>query len=331
MDKYSHRELKFLIDKYPFFEVAHLLLLKNLNDSKSIRFKEELKNSSLHISNRRQLFLLLNDRLSLRKFQNEKADDLLSEDLSISDIESSKIDELESVESVSKSSIKDEMEEQFADTTDAKGDDIFELSETAEIEETLVQSDFVLNSDIEILELSENENSKDDLEDQKIEEISKEDLLISATEVYHIGYGGNLYTLADDDQQEEISKDKNHSFTDWIEVVNKDEDLKQKQEEDSPVKRKKTTKSKDLIDNFIQNEPNIQRNVKVADKQEDISLDSIRDNDGFMSETLASIYVKQRLFDKAVAVYEKLVLKYPEKNAYFASQIEKIEKLKNSK
>jgi|GEM_PF-421190 len=331
MDKYSHRELKFLIDKYPFFEVAHLLLLKNLNDSKSIRFKEELKNSSLHISNRRQLFLLLNDRLSLRKFQNEKADDLLSEDLSISDIESSKIDELESVESVSKSSIKDEMEEQFADTTDAKGDDIFELSETAEIEETLVQSDFVLNSDIEILELSENENSKDDLENQKAEEISKEDLLISATEVYHIGYGGNLYTLADDDQQEEISKDKNHSFTDWIEVVNKDEDLKQKQEEDSPVKRKKTTKSKDLIDNFIQNEPNIQRNVKVADKQEDISLDSIRDNDGFMSETLASIYVKQRLFDKAVAVYEKLVLKYPEKNAYFASQIEKIEKLKNSK
>jgi len=149
--------------------------------------------------------------------------------------------------------------------------------------------------------------------------------------VYHIGYGGNLYTLADDDQQEEISKDKNHSFTDWIEVVNKDEDIKQKQEEDSPVKRKKTTKSKDLIDNFIQNEPNIQRNVKVADKQEDISLDSIRDNDGFMSETLASIYVKQRLFDKAVAVYEKLVLKYPEKNAYFASQIEKIEKLKNSK
>jgi len=331
MDKFSHRELKFLIDKYPFFEVAHLLLLKNLNDSKSIRFKEELKNSSLHISNRRQLFLLLNDRLSLRKFQNEKADDLLSEDLSISDIESSKIDELESVESVSKSSIKDEMEEQFADTTDAKGDDIFELSETAEIEETLVQSDFVLNSDIEILELSENENSKDDLENQKAEEISKEDLLISATEVYHIGYGGNLYTLADDDQQEEISKDKNHSFTDWIEVVNKDEDLKQKQEEDSPVKRKKTTKSKDLIDNFIQNEPNIQRNVKVADKQEDISLDSIRDNDGFMSETLASIYVKQRLFDKAVAVYEKLVLKYPEKNAYFASQIEKIEKLKNSK
>jgi len=331
MDKYSHRELKFLIDKYPFFEVAHLLLLKNLNDSKSIRFKEELKNSSLHISDRRQLFLLLNDRLKLRKFENNKEVDLQSEDQSISDIELLKTDELENVELVSNSILEEETESTKAEKTDSKSEDIFELSETVEIEETIVQGDFAPDSDSEILELSDHENSKKEIEEQKTEELTKEDLLISATEVYHIGYGGNLYTLSDDDQQDEKSKDKNHSFTDWIEVVNKDEDLNQKQEEDAPVRMKKTAKSKDLIDNFIQNEPNIQRNVKVADKQEDISLDSIRDNDGFMSETLASIYVKQRLFDKAIAVYEKLVLKNPEKNAYFASQIEKIEKLKNSK
>ncbi|NOU61635.1 hypothetical protein [Marinifilum caeruleilacunae] len=321
MDKYSHRELKYLVEKYPFFEVAHLLLLKNLNDSQSIRFKEELRNSSLHISNRRQLYLLLNDRLKLVPFQEAEVEETVVE--------------VEELPVVAKE-ILSEPEVLEAKTEEAESDELFELSDDVSIVEStepVISNEEQSEKDAEILELSDAlappVESESIPEEKKEEEKSDSDLLVAATEVYHIGYGGNLYTLKEsEEEEEENSKQENHSFTDWMEVVKKGDE----NEESEPNKEVKSKKSNlDLIDNFIQNEPSIKRNIKVADKQEDISAESVRENDGFMSETLAAIYVKQRLFDKAIAVYRKLELKNPEKNVYFASQIEKIEKLKNSK
>lgn len=53
---------------------------------------------------------------------------------------------------------------------------------------------------------------------------------------------------------------------------------------------------------------------------------SADDSEVPVSETLAQIFAKQKLFGKAIAAYEKLSLKYPEKKPYFASLIEEIKK-----
>jgi len=48
---------------------------------------------------------------------------------------------------------------------------------------------------------------------------------------------------------------------------------------------------------------------------------SIIDNEEFVSETLAEIHVKQGNYPKAIKIYDKLILNYPEKKVFFASRI----------
>jgi hypothetical protein len=86
----------------------------------------------------------------------------------------------------------------------------------------------------------------------------------------------------------------------------------------------------DLIASFINGEPGPIRADQKTSLKGDVSVASIREHDGFITDTLAKIYVKQGLYAKAIYAYEKLSLKYPEKSAYFAAQIEKIRNINHS-
>lgn len=60
---------------------------------------------------------------------------------------------------------------------------------------------------------------------------------------------------------------------------------------------------------------------KDSNKQNPPTLQSELD---LVSETLAQIFVKQGNFQKAIEIYTKLTLKYPEKRDYFAALIKKL-------
>ena len=49
--------------------------------------------------------------------------------------------------------------------------------------------------------------------------------------------------------------------------------------------------------------------------------------DRFATETLAGIFVEQGRFEEAKRIYSRLILEIPEKSAYFASLIEKLDQL----
>ncbi|MGW8317414.1 MAG: hypothetical protein ACWGNV_17590 [Bacteroidales bacterium] len=98
------------------------------------------------------------------------------------------------------------------------------------------------------------------------------------------------------------------------------------EEEEEPL----VSESQRLIEQFIRGEPGPIRADRGSTLKGDVSVSSIREHDGFITDTLAKIYVKQGLYAKAIYAYEKLSLKYPEKSAYFAAQIEKIKNITQS-
>ena len=90
------------------------------------------------------------------------------------------------------------------------------------------------------------------------------------------------------------------------------------------------------IDQLISQSENL--NIRLSAPQTSNSLkEETRDNstaegdesneDTFLTESLAKIYIKQRRYSKALEIIKKLSLKYPEKNVYFADQIRFLEKL----
>lgn len=56
------------------------------------------------------------------------------------------------------------------------------------------------------------------------------------------------------------------------------------------------------------------------------ALDESQKDAGICTEAMAKIYIRQGLHQRAIDIYEKLILLYPEKSAYFASLIEKVKK-----
>jgi tetratricopeptide (TPR) repeat protein len=88
-----------------------------------------------------------------------------------------------------------------------------------------------------------------------------------------------------------------------------------------------------LLDNYLIAKPKIGFAKKGFQKLEDEDafeqsiVKSITQDDSIVSETLADLLHAQGQFSKALKMYQALILKFPEKTAFFAGQIEK---LKNS-
>ena len=137
-----------------------------------------------------------------------------------------------------------------------------------------------------------------------------------------------------DDPREKVLKNENeflnktgqHSFTEWLKLVNKNN----KPDDNNLPHAREEVKLNELVERFINEAPKIKPIKTEFFSPVNMARLSMIEDWTFVTETLAKVYAKQGNYLKAIKAYENLILKYPEKNAYFAAQIHSL-KEKNSK
>ncbi len=362
LDEKSILELTQLKEDYPFFQTAYLLTTKNLHNLGSDDFDKTLHLTAAYVADRRILYDLLylpklypeettsppSNRIIKDNLKDNISDTVFSQ---LQNYENSNPDDMELIPEVAidvrkeygegiemddfrfKINLTETEEPQAASDQEEK---VFQESETPPMIKENV-------STAEIFEIDEKETGSIEEKPEDTSSIEKTDEV--ETNRKEIGDETIEFELEEeilDDQKPEHAElkktdelntgDSNsdevqHTFTDWLKAFETDDNSIQTVSSESEQNNDKKTTNSDLIDKFIYSSPKKLTPPSKGDPVEDISKNSIKEHEGFITDTLAKIYIKQGYYSKAIFAYEKLILKYPEKSSYFASQIEEIKNL----
>ncbi len=298
-------QLKKLINTYPFFQTAHILLLRALKSQKNNDFENQLSKSSICIGNRDLLFKLLNkefvDSKKGSEIVEQKEITIKSKNSKLLKNKNVRRKIVDSFEGMGEN-ISETISSQLEFSLTKENDNIEYPSEIYFIEEEREGKNNILTIDADPENSQKSERKKDILQIDEVSATKKE------------VYKEKTQTIEEPFELIEIEKKE---YQETRENNNKGEFFDINNYADKTVMDADSS----LISKFIKKNPRI--TPKEANTEFiDISEKSSNDDSNLLSETLAKVYIKQGLFEKAILAYEKLSLKYPEKSTYFASQIE---------
>jgi hypothetical protein len=278
-----------LIDIFPYFQSAHLLLLKGLYSNADVKFENQLRNSAIHVGDREVLYWLLKTK---NTSDTDKTDIRQDSDLKkeiVSDTHQTVIESAKNSEYLIDEIEKDFDETKFIEKQDTHGQ----------------------NPDHSIMIATE----PDDIESEGVIFLPDEDISPSDDKVFFMDPG-----FASPERSDLLELDLDEDNTSLL--AEKEISL---EDQDQLEKNSKKLFESELIDKFIIANPRIEpQKDKSYVPDDDISKPYVEEAGGLVTETLAKIYINQGYYSRAMDIYEKLSLKFPEKSSYFASQIEKV-------
>ena len=318
-------DLQNLTEKYPYSQLFSILYLKSLSSNNDVRFDEELSKHAYRITDRAQLYRLIqeNDQPIVQVVEIQQ-ESIPVEEVHIPEIEiqaepAPKVQttEIEEVNSVLESEVLDEPEKIEVETAENVGEEIIEFEEKIEVEETVIEQQAIEAS----------------------ERFDKELLSEAIVSNYNLDHLEDIEVSTEVNQEEKIDEKTStepstapigkKSFSGW---------LRSNENEIETVDFERA-RIELIVDQFIKEEPSISRPSKTKEIEEKPKREfyspakkakaSLDVQSMPVSETLAKIFALQGNYPKAIYAYEQLILTNPEKKVFFASQIEELQKKLN--
>ena len=297
LEKESVKELQKLVNDFPYFQSAHLLLSLASKKWDASVYQKSLKKTAIVVTNRSHLFNLI-QKVDISNIVIEDSDHqkLVVEEV-LEPIDSTKeLNILKATELLIENSDSEISETGVQQKTKPNAEEVLENEIAKQVVGAIVEKQMFNLSDTQLLF---KQNKEPETFTDWLRLIQKSNKQLSAENILEVNTENNT------DIKTRLEKGK---------IITQESALNKK------------LKNLALIDKIIENSPG---QIKIKDDQkfyspEHNAKESLLENEHLVSETLAKIYALQGSVNKAVRAYEILSLKFPQKSAYFASLIQKL-------